>query len=107
MLDSWKHICKCEGHHDFCSLDNIADQVLDNFKGRVDADLAILHAKLLIATYELHTYCRLHQRPISSLAAGIKMFKRMVKDVKVRQRRFYSKGRPKLRLPPRRFVQRQ
>ena len=92
-------LLRCSTYPEHCSADNIVDQVLDNFKGRVDADLAILHAKLLIATYELRTYCRLHERPSVSLEAGVKMFKRMVKDVKVRRRRFFNKGRIKFRLP--------
>ena len=44
---------------------NVVDQIRDNFHGAVDADLACLDAKLLIATYEIHSYCRNDNRPSS------------------------------------------
>ena len=46
---------------------------------------------MIIATYELHRYCRSNDWPVISPEMGAKIFKRLLKDIKVRRLRVCGK----------------
>ena len=61
------------------------DQILNNLvKTYCDRNLARLHARLIVGTYEMHNYCRCNDRPIRSLESGETMMRRILKDVHIR-----------------------
>ena len=61
---------------------SVIDQVMENInKAKPSRSLLKTHVRLIVATYELHNYCRINNRPIRSGESGAKMVRRMMKDV--------------------------
>ena len=83
--DSWSHLMYCPGLAFLWQLvrpetngQPVITQIINNALGPCDKHLCHTHVRLIVATYEMHNYCRNNNRPIRSASAGKKMFARPV-----------------------------